>query len=577
MFAGCPCPWSFGKGIAHDIRSRLPYYADDWRQGLSFKVLSATVYMFFSNVLPAVTFALILDERTQGAQGVFEVLLSMALGGTLFAIFAGQPLVIVGVTGPVSIFCATVHDLTVSAGLDYLGFMFWVSLWAAVMHVLLAGFGACSAVKLVTPFSGEIFGMLISVIYAYTGSAELARQLGGGARADAALLALILAALTFSLSYLFARAHSWHIGTRLLRTVLADYGPVIAVVSASAAQFLPAFAPDFGPSIPRAWVPSFWAVPSWAIGAALGPAAFLTALLFFGHNISSYLAQAPERGLKKPSAYHWDFALLGISVLLTGVLGLPPNYGLIPQAPLHVRALADIDKITAGGQRREVWRQVRETRASALGQSLLMLVLLTRPFLWLLSRVPTGVLAGQFLFLAVAGAQGSSLLERLRYLMLDRSVENTEGAAYAPLPYVVVAAFTVLQAILVIAIFLVTLSPAGVAFPILILALVPVRVYALPWIFSQASLTGIDCVNANDAPGSGDASTSEAVGFPRAMVQLDDVAGNGIPQRDSSLDAEDAAVVPEPLASMRPVADLPLAAISPDVDNVFDYGHQSGL
>jgi len=71
-----------------------------------------------------------------------------------------------------------------------------------------------------------------------------------------------------------------------------------------------------------------------------------------------------------------------------------------------------------------------------------MLVLLTRPFLWVLGRVPTGVLAGQFLYLAIAGTQGNSLVERLRYLVLDRSVADVRVASYAVLPYRVVAMFT---------------------------------------------------------------------------------------------------------------------------------------
>ena len=86
-------------GIYGDLRGRLPYYFDDWRQGLSFKCLSATLYIFFTNVLPAMSFASLLSARTGGTLGVAEVLLSMGLGGLLFAFFAGQPLVIVGVTG----------------------------------------------------------------------------------------------------------------------------------------------------------------------------------------------------------------------------------------------------------------------------------------------------------------------------------------------------------------------------------------------------------------------------------------------------------------------------------------------
>ena len=40
--------------------------------------------------------------------------------------------------------------------------------------------------------------------------------------------------------------------------------------------------------------------------------------------------------LRKPSAYHWDFFVLGLCAVPSALLGLPLNNGLIPQ----VRTLA---------------------------------------------------------------------------------------------------------------------------------------------------------------------------------------------------------------------------------------------
>merc|ERR1719203_1352408 len=82
-------------------------------------------------------------------------------------------------------------------------------------------------------------------------------------------------------------------------------------------------------------------MPGWGIALALAPAAILTVLFFFDHNVSSLLAQAPEFGLKKGTAYHWDFFVVGIQILITGLLGIPPVNGLIPQAPLHTDALCE--------------------------------------------------------------------------------------------------------------------------------------------------------------------------------------------------------------------------------------------
>jgi MFS superfamily sulfate permease-like transporter len=43
-------------------------------------------------------------EKTAMSFGVNEVLLASVLGAVVFAAFAAQPLVIVGVTGPITVF-----------------------------------------------------------------------------------------------------------------------------------------------------------------------------------------------------------------------------------------------------------------------------------------------------------------------------------------------------------------------------------------------------------------------------------------------------------------------------------------
>ena len=42
--------------------------------------------------------------KTNMSYGVNEVLLASVLGSVVFAVFAAQPLVIVGVTGPITVF-----------------------------------------------------------------------------------------------------------------------------------------------------------------------------------------------------------------------------------------------------------------------------------------------------------------------------------------------------------------------------------------------------------------------------------------------------------------------------------------
>jgi hypothetical protein len=54
-------------------------------------------------------------------------------------------------------------------------------------------------------------------------------------------------------------------------------------------------------------------------------------LFFFDHSVSSQMAQQPEFNLQKPSAYHYDFCLLGIMTLGCGLIGVPPVNGVLPQ------------------------------------------------------------------------------------------------------------------------------------------------------------------------------------------------------------------------------------------------------
>lgn len=196
-------------GMRADLARRWPQYWGDWRDGLSLKVLSSTLFMVSTSLAPAITFSAVLEQSTRinvaanssanqscedfeagygtsapgeavgfdiragdGPQcvaqlGPVEVIFSTALTGAIFAIFGGQPLVIVGVTGPVTIFTLFVFEIADALSISFLPFYAWVQFWAALMHVLLAASNACKYVSLVTRFSCETFGLLIALIYLY--------------------------------------------------------------------------------------------------------------------------------------------------------------------------------------------------------------------------------------------------------------------------------------------------------------------------------------------------------------------------------------------------------------------------
>ena len=134
-------------------------------------------------------------------------------------------------------------------------------------------------------------------------------------------------------------------------------------------------------------------------------------LFFIDHNISSILTQSPKYNLKKPPAYHWDFFVLGLTIIPCGLLGLPPGSGLIPQAPLHTRALCTKKYEIIHGRQHEVFIDCEEQRWSAFFQAALMFVALS--CMKVISWIPTGCLFGIFLYLGVGAMRGNEIWERI--------------------------------------------------------------------------------------------------------------------------------------------------------------------
>jgi len=79
----------------------------------------------------------------------------------------------------------------------------------------------------------------------------------------------------------------------------------------------------------RSWFPDFASLPYYGWLLSVVSAGILTILSFFDHNVSSLLSQRGEFKLKKGSAFHWDFFVVGLIMLLCGLLGIPFAHGKI--------------------------------------------------------------------------------------------------------------------------------------------------------------------------------------------------------------------------------------------------------
>ncbi|KAJ4464564.1 bicarbonate transporter [Lentinula lateritia] len=505
----CSPSWiaKLASGIVLDIRARTPYYVRDWTDAWNYRVVPATSLIFFANVLPGIAFSLDLIETTE-QYGVAEVLLSSFMAAFVFSVFGAQPLTIAGVTGPITVFNKTIFRITQSQpdAPNYLQFVGWVYLWAAIIHWVTSILNWCNFLKYVTLFSCDTFGFYVSWVYLQYGVQVVTRQLDSSSL-PGALVSIILAILMLAVSFLFQSLSQKTLFHRHVRRFLADYGMPISLIATSGMAYWGKFdatnpetlpiSGAFQPANGRAWLVPFWQLEGKWVGIALPFGIILWILFFFDHNVSSLMAQGSEFPLRKPPGFHYDFFLLGITTLIAGLLGIPAPNGLIPQAPIHTTSLLvmgrvskkDDEEIQSSGSDENVlgnipeYREqpiaVVEQRVSNLAQGSLCLVLLSGPFLHVLNLIPRGVLAGLFWFMGADALQGNGITQKILYFFRDKKLTSKEE----PLRRVRKSRIMLFLAIQVIAFgatFAITQTIAAIGFPIIIMGLIPLRILLIP-------------------------------------------------------------------------------------------------
>ncbi|PGH19347.1 hypothetical protein AJ80_03987 [Polytolypa hystricis UAMH7299] len=496
----------FFRGMVNDIKRRAPYYVSDWTDAWDYRVVPATVYMYFANILPALAFSLDMFEKTNMSYGVNEVLLASVLGAVVFAFLAAQPLVIVGVTGPITVFNYTVYDIMAPKGTDYLAFMCWIGIWSLIMHWILAITNSCNALTYVTRFSCDIFGFYVAFIYIQKGIQVLTAQWGKGGDASA-YLSIMVALLVLMFSYICGAIGEGNLFQRYVRKFVEDYGTPLTIIFFTGfvhighmkdvhVETLPT-TKAFFPTTDRDWLIRFWDLDVADIFLAIPFAVLLTILFYFDHNVSSLIAQGTEFPLRKPAGFHWDIFLLGLTTGVAGILGIPFPNGLIPQAPFHTASLcvtsqvADEDDMNKGKAVR-VTDHVVEQRVSNLAQGLLTLGTMTGPLLVVLHLIPQGVMAGLFFIMGVQALLGNGVTDKLKFLAQDKSLTPASNPLKRIERRIAVWAFVAIELFGFGATFAITQTIAAIGFPVFILVLIPVRAFLLPRWFTAHELAILD-------------------------------------------------------------------------------------
>lgn len=508
--------FQFLTGMKEDLAARLPLYRDDWSRPRSiYTVVNASVFAFVIQLIPALIFAELMNDTTKGNLATAETLMSSAIIGVIYAVFAGQPLVIMGITGPVAILLGTSYSLTEKFDADYFPFFFWICIWAGLMHMLSAMVGLVSLVWKVTPFTSQIFELFIAITFIYASIRDLIEPIYLGQPDNfpdrsAQYATLMIGLVTFYVAWSLHFAEQWISFTRQIRVFLSSYNTLIAVVVATALSYLPGVDQkdngvggldrvsvrvtpwDWQPTIDRPWVTNpFEGIDTAGIFAAAVPGFMFFLLFIIDHNVSSILTQSPKFNLRKPPAYHWDFFVLGITFIPCAILGLPPGNGLIPQAPLHARALCTREyRNDRHGVKREFVTHVEEQRWSGLAQACLMFVALAA--FTVLSWIPRGCLFGLFFYLGVGALHGNEIWERVNLcFMMAKKRPKIPVVQYCNWSTVMI--WTAIQAACAFTVFGVAqFASVGYIYPALLTALVPFRSYILDRMFDDKDLAHLD-------------------------------------------------------------------------------------
>ena len=419
-------------GITDDIKRRGVHYVSDFTAGLHSKCVGSSFFLFFACLAPAIIFGGLMSGMTGGAIGAVEMIVATAACGLVYALFAGQPMIILGGTGPMLIFTAILFDYCNKNNIDFLPAYAWVGIWTGVILLILAVTDASCLMRYFTRFTDEIFAALISLIFIYEAVEKLLdvfhrAHAGDSIGYDVAMLSLLLALGTFYVASSLSALRKSKFMVSTVREFLSDFGPTIAIISMTAialywrgtVELDPLPAPSsFQTTTGRPWLVPFLDAPSWVIWLSIIPALLCSVLVYLDQNITARLVNSSDNNLQKGESYHLDLGVVGILVAVCSLFGLPWLVAATVRSLNHVRSLATTEEVVDSfGDHHTQILHVRENRLTGIAIHLMIgLSLLLLPFL---KYVPLTVLFGLFLYMGIVSMKGNQFFQRLSLWATD--------------------------------------------------------------------------------------------------------------------------------------------------------------
>ncbi|XP_061907504.1 electrogenic sodium bicarbonate cotransporter 4 isoform X5 [Entelurus aequoreus] len=155
----------FCGGLYLDLKRKLPWIPSDFYEGFHLQSISAVLFIYLGCITNAITFGGLLGDATDNYQGVMESFLGTALAGSVFCLFAGQPLIILSSTGPILIFEKLLFEFSKNNNIDYMELRLWIGIHSCLQCFILVACDASYIIKYMTRFTEEGFSSLISFIF----------------------------------------------------------------------------------------------------------------------------------------------------------------------------------------------------------------------------------------------------------------------------------------------------------------------------------------------------------------------------------------------------------------------------
>ncbi|TRY60395.1 hypothetical protein DNTS_026828 [Danionella cerebrum] len=153
-----------GRGIYEDLCRRLPLYPSDFTDALV-KFMTTSIFLYIAVLLPAIAFGSLNDESTRGEIDVQKTIIGQSIGGIIYSLCAGSPLVIPLTTAPIAIFISVIRGICDDYELDFAAFYACIGLWNSLFLIMGGIFNLSLLVKLFKRSIEEVIALFISIAF----------------------------------------------------------------------------------------------------------------------------------------------------------------------------------------------------------------------------------------------------------------------------------------------------------------------------------------------------------------------------------------------------------------------------